>query len=335
MTEVVGGEDVPKPDPDKDQADVDPANRRSIPLRRRRTGLFGRRPVGRRRGYRPSLLGRCSTWLRTTRGSTSQEGEDHERGSAGHEGRRVAEDEPEHQREDDDDGQPDTRQTDLGQPVRGVDERDLLPLSNSSRCAATGATTSAVESVAIATATRNSVRSGGFSAVNRCWNGRVSRNPDRIWIPVWVTRSSCSSSSQLRSARSVGVSSRSDPSRCSATPRAGRRPRSGPPRQPDSRSRAAHPARKPSASPRSSGPCWPRRSPRTPRRDTAGTLGVLIRVRSGGDRLLRLVACHQRRGLLEVLNRGQHLRQLTPQTGIRPDPVCGPSPRPRCRPRRL
>ena len=27
MTEVVGGEDVPKPDPDKDQADVDPASR--------------------------------------------------------------------------------------------------------------------------------------------------------------------------------------------------------------------------------------------------------------------------------------------------------------------
>ena len=84
--------------------------------------------------------------MRTTRGSTSQRRvKTTSGGSAGHEGRRVAEDEPEHQREDDDDGQPHTRQTNLGQPVRGVDERDLLPLSNSSRCAATGATTSAGE----------------------------------------------------------------------------------------------------------------------------------------------------------------------------------------------
>jgi hypothetical protein len=48
--------------------------------------------------------------------------------------------------------------------------------------------------------------------VKRCWKGSVSRNPDKIWMPVWVTRGSCRNSAQFRSARSVAVSSRSAPS---------------------------------------------------------------------------------------------------------------------------
>ena len=41
------------------------------------------------------------------------------------------------------------------------------------------------------------------------WNGSVARKPASSWTPVWLTLSSWSSSFQLRSARSSGVSSRS------------------------------------------------------------------------------------------------------------------------------
>ncbi len=51
---------------------------------------------------------------------------------------------------------------------------------------------------------------GGRSGpANRCWNGSVSRKPPVSCAPVWITRSSWSMSSHLRSSRSASVSLRS------------------------------------------------------------------------------------------------------------------------------
>ena len=54
-------------------------------------------------------------------------------------------------------------------------------------------------------------RSKEVSFTNRCWNGIVSRNANRICTPVSATRSSCSSSPRLRSSRSASVSPRASP----------------------------------------------------------------------------------------------------------------------------
>src|SRR5690606_4074996 len=46
------------------------------------------------------------------------------------------------------------------------------------------------------------------SRPNWGWKATASRNPNRIWVPVWVTRSSCSNSFQFRSIRWFAVSPR-------------------------------------------------------------------------------------------------------------------------------
>jgi len=81
-------------------------------------------------------------------------------------------------------------------------------LAKSTRCSETGAVISPMVSTARLNATRYSTRCRSLISPKRWLNGSVSRNPASTWMPVWATRSSWMSSSQLRSARSLSVSSR-------------------------------------------------------------------------------------------------------------------------------
>ncbi len=79
---------------------------------------------------------------------------------------------------------------------------------NTRRWIATGASITAT--VANASASRQTYQAlwKESSSSKRDWKGSVTRKPASTWTPVWLTRSSCSSSFQLRSARSCRVSSR-------------------------------------------------------------------------------------------------------------------------------
>ena len=84
----------------------------------------------------------------------------------------------------------------------------LRPHWNMRRCAATGATSNAT---VVAEATRvdtYTTRWNVSMAAKRSMNDNVSRNAKRICTPVCATRSSCSSSVKLRSARCSGASAR-------------------------------------------------------------------------------------------------------------------------------
>ena len=79
-----------------------------------------------------------------------------------------------------------------------VTSQGRWPCRNSTRWNATGAVISPVATTEPVRIARNAPFWTESRSLNRSLNGRVSRNPVRIWMPVWVTRSSWSSSLRLR-----------------------------------------------------------------------------------------------------------------------------------------
>ena len=94
--------------------------------------------------------------------------------------------------------------------------RSLTWCRNSVRCSVTGARPITVARPASETSRRYRVSWYPSSSTNLGWNATASRKPPISWVPVRATRSSWRMSLQLRSLRSLGVSSR--PSDGSASP---------------------------------------------------------------------------------------------------------------------